>query len=531
MSGPFVTVVVIAYNDAANLPTAVRSVTRQTLRDLDIVIVDDASTDGTGAVADELARSDSRIRVVHLPTNSGGCSRPRNTGIEQSRGAYVMFLDSDDVLDRRACARLRDAAERTGADIAAGRAARYHVTRKRMAGWYDRLYRHAAVLDGILDRPDQLYDTICTNKLYRLDFVRQQGLRFPEGLHYEDLLFTTEAYCTAERIAIVPHLVYVWNVVEETGAASISNRRLDLANWRDRIEVHRRIDAYLDGHHVGQQLRTAKDVKFLNHDMRLFLRDLPQYDRYVRIELFALVRDYVRGIDLDACAADARLVTRLAAQLTAAGDLPAVLAVSELHDTGQLDAGLVRGDLDLTELGLADAPLDRLPLTDIAESVEQRGAVLRITGVIPDLLGRLAAAPAAPTVRPAVVSKGARWRLDLPAGEATLRGEALQYAVELDLARVAERITLRDRLLRIVVTVEAGGERRDTGIVLRGGLRDVPAGIRAPVTSRYAPLVGSELVGTLVDGTLGLTLTDRHPALQRAVETARRVRQSRFARR
>src|SRR5690242_12300595 len=110
---PLLTVVVIVFNDARRLPTAVRSVLRQTLRDLEIVVVDDASTDETPAVAQRLvADRPERVRYERLTENSGGCSRPRNRGIELARGRYVMFLDSDDELPAGACAALVSAAER-----------------------------------------------------------------------------------------------------------------------------------------------------------------------------------------------------------------------------------------------------------------------------------------------------------------------------------------------------------------------------------------------------------------------------------
>src|SRR5690606_30667888 len=119
---PDVSVVVIAYNDAARLPHAVASSLAQSLRSVETVIVDDASTDGTGETADRLARAHpGRVRAVHLPSNSGGCGRPRNAGVEASAGRYVMFLDSDDLLDRHACLNLLAAAEDTGADIVSGR--------------------------------------------------------------------------------------------------------------------------------------------------------------------------------------------------------------------------------------------------------------------------------------------------------------------------------------------------------------------------------------------------------------------------
>src|SRR4051812_133040 len=97
---PAVSIVVICYNDAGNLPAAVRSATRQTLRDLEVVIVDDGSGDDTPSVARALAAADPRVRYQRLEDNSGGCSRPRNIGVTLARAEFVTFLDSDDVLPR-----------------------------------------------------------------------------------------------------------------------------------------------------------------------------------------------------------------------------------------------------------------------------------------------------------------------------------------------------------------------------------------------------------------------------------------------
>src|SRR5690349_19049417 len=100
---PAVSVVVICFNDARHLATAVRSATAQTLRELEILVVDDGSDDETPAVAAGLAAADARVRYHRLDTNSGGCSRPRNVGMSLATGDYVTFLDSDDVLPRPAC--------------------------------------------------------------------------------------------------------------------------------------------------------------------------------------------------------------------------------------------------------------------------------------------------------------------------------------------------------------------------------------------------------------------------------------------
>ncbi|MDX2934556.1 bifunctional glycosyltransferase/CDP-glycerol:glycerophosphate glycerophosphotransferase [Streptomyces ipomoeae] len=297
---PAVSVVVIVYNDEARLPAAVRSVLEQTLRSVEVVIVDDHSTDGSYEVATRLAAEHpDRVRAYRLPENSGGCGAPRNHGVLKTRGEYVLFLDSDDVLERNACRNMLEAAETTGADLVAGVCVRVHVdtrTRKEVK-WYPWLYARTRTLDSISELPDLLvYDTLSTNKCYRRDFLVENGLEFPVGIHYEDLLFSAQAYTAARRITLIPNRVYDWNVTEKAAAKSISNRRAEIANFAHRMEIHRRVDRLLADRGLPE-LKFRKDVKFLKHDLVLHLRDLPFRDAAYRCEFAALARTYLASID------------------------------------------------------------------------------------------------------------------------------------------------------------------------------------------------------------------------------------------
>jgi len=92
---PKVSAIIPAYNRADFLPRSMGSVLNQTFRDLELVVVDDGSTDNTKAVVKEIARKDERVKYIWQP-NFGGPAGPRNTGIKNARGKYVAFLDSDD---------------------------------------------------------------------------------------------------------------------------------------------------------------------------------------------------------------------------------------------------------------------------------------------------------------------------------------------------------------------------------------------------------------------------------------------------
>lgn len=276
---PDVTVTVIVYNDAARLPRAVASLRRQTHANIEIIISDDHSTDETPFVARALAAQDERVRYLRLPRNSGGCSAPRNRALETARAPYLMFLDSDDELPDDAVALLLAAHREREIDFAMGAVRRIRVDGGRRSTWMPHLVAERRTLEGIEDDPRLFFEHLSTSKMYARSFLDRHDLRFPEGIHYEDQLFSAQAYCLAKAFTIIPEPVYLWYIAPYAAAdaASISNQRHKLDNVRDRIHVQRLIDAFLtDSGHAA--LREDKDYKFLKHDFRMYAGDLPHRD-------------------------------------------------------------------------------------------------------------------------------------------------------------------------------------------------------------------------------------------------------------
>ncbi|MEW2613688.1 glycosyltransferase family 2 protein [Streptomyces sp. NPDC047880] len=279
MSTPDVTVTVIVYNDAERLTRAVESVRRQTHANLEIIISDDHSTDETPAVAQRLAAQDPRVRHLRLERNSGGCSAPRNRALQIARAPFLMFLDSDDELPADAVELLLAAHREHEIDFAMGAVQRIRVDNGRRSTWMPHLVAERRTLDGIEADPRLFFEHLSTSKMYARAFLDRHELRFPEGIHYEDQLFTAQAYCLAKSFTIVPEPVYRWYVAPFAASevASLSNQRHKLANVRDRIHVQHLIDAFLaeSGH---ESLREDKDHKFLKHDFRMYAGDLPYRD-------------------------------------------------------------------------------------------------------------------------------------------------------------------------------------------------------------------------------------------------------------
>lgn len=408
---PDISVVVIVYNDAGRLPTAVQSVLDQTLQNVEVVIADDHSTDGSFEVAQQLAARSDRVRAIRLSENSGGCGEPRNQGIAVARGRYVMFLDSDDTLEVNACRNMLDAAERTGADLVSGLCVRVHVDSRtgKKVRWYPWLYRQTRTFESVAEIPDLLvFDTLSTNKCYRREFLVEKGLTFPRGIHYEDLLFSAQAYLAASRITLIPNTVYHWNVVEKTEAKSISNRRHEINNFADRLEIHRRIDRILAAE--GQEeLKLHKDRKFLKHDLVLYLRDLPFLDDDYRHRFAEMARGYIQEFPQEAYEGLSPM-QRMCAYLLLREDWPHLMpAIDALINKAKVASPLVERDgrvywcaehlddplgreiLDVTELGYHTKPVNRLNLRNAVTRYAENAAGVNLAGSLVNPLGVISA--------------------------------------------------------------------------------------------------------------------------------------------
>ena len=114
-SNPKISIIVPVYNVEAYLEECLASLTGQTFSDIEIICIDDGSTDGSPALLDALASRDARIRAVHQENT--GVARARNHALDLVRGEYVMFVDSDDAIAARSCEVLYARAQETGADI------------------------------------------------------------------------------------------------------------------------------------------------------------------------------------------------------------------------------------------------------------------------------------------------------------------------------------------------------------------------------------------------------------------------------
>jgi CDP-glycerol glycerophosphotransferase len=227
-----VTAVVPIYEVAPYLDACLASLQAQTFGDIEVVVVDDGSTDGSRAIAERYAERDGRFRVISQPNR--GLGNARNTGVAAATGEFLSFVDGDDALPREAYARLLASLDRTGSDFACGHVHRFTSTRTwpapflAKAFWRNRPTTHVTRFRWLLA------DRMAQNKLWRRSFWERHVLRFREGCLHEDIPVVVPAHFMAACVDVLSAPVYLYRE-RESGTQSITQRRTELRSLRDRV--------------------------------------------------------------------------------------------------------------------------------------------------------------------------------------------------------------------------------------------------------------------------------------------------------
>lgn len=207
---PDVSVVVPVYNVEGFLRKCLDSLVAQTLRDIEIVCVDDGSTDASGRILDEYAARDARMRVLHQSNSGAGAAR--NAGVAAATGEYLFFCDPDDWADDVLLERLYGKAHATRADVLiAGRVTVSSSTGLQRVGLPDSRFGREKDAFAGMEFGDGLFTmarAALWDKLFRRAFIKEENIRFQCVRHTNDLFFTAIALAVAKRIAILNEAHY-----------------------------------------------------------------------------------------------------------------------------------------------------------------------------------------------------------------------------------------------------------------------------------------------------------------------------------
>jgi len=289
VKSPRISVVVPFYNNGDVLGDCLASIAGQTFTDLEVIMVDDGSTDNGTEVARKWSESDPRFVLAH--SQRGGPGGARNRGVELARGEFLAFVDADDMLPAHAYEVLLHTLESSGSDFVSGAVNRIGTEGVFPSALHTRAIKGRKIGTHVTRSPELLYDISVWNKLFRRSFWDANGLSYPEQMVWEDLQLMTQAHVLAKAVDVIPDYIYYWRE-RAAGELSITQNRTDIQNLRDRITALHAIDAFLREHAPARTLRQHQRKALVN-DLWLYVRDLHRVSDDYLTEYFDLVNSYL----------------------------------------------------------------------------------------------------------------------------------------------------------------------------------------------------------------------------------------------
>lgn len=222
-----VSIIIPVYKVEKYIHDCMNTVLSQTLKDIEIILVDDGSPDNCGKICDDYAKRDSRVKVIHQTNGRQG--KARNNGVKIATGEYIGFVDSDDWISPVMYEELYNKAVKTDADIVM-----CDYFRSRFIGdargKKSKIDKNFLVSDVF--NVDDFYTTVnrksyfsivvCWNKIFKRDFYLK-NIKFPENMIFEDSPVMFSAFCKAKRISVVDKKLYFYRISNENSSTKLKD--------------------------------------------------------------------------------------------------------------------------------------------------------------------------------------------------------------------------------------------------------------------------------------------------------------------
>ncbi|MFE5735152.1 CDP-glycerol glycerophosphotransferase family protein [Streptomyces sp. NPDC056528] len=296
---PRLSVIVPIYNVAEYLPACLNSLAVQTFQDLEVLMIDDGSTDESNSIAAEFAERDERFRLIRK--ENAGLGAARNTGIEalSPESEYLAFVDSDDVIPPDAYRIMVETLDETRSSFASGNVEHINSTRVWQSPMHKFLSRGTVHKTHVREKRILLNDRIACNKVFRRSFWDQHAFRFPEGVLYEDIPVTIPALYLAESVDLISQTTYYWRLRDGVSNPSITQRRNTPKAVRDRASAVEGVSRFLAGQPGAKALKRDYDRTVLTGDLRIFLNVMPDGDAEYHAEFIRTANKFLDGIDFE----------------------------------------------------------------------------------------------------------------------------------------------------------------------------------------------------------------------------------------
>ncbi|NCU04922.1 MAG: glycosyltransferase family 2 protein [Chitinophagaceae bacterium] len=290
---PRISVIVPVYNAAAYIEQCIHSVLNQTMKDVEVIAVNDGSTDNSAALLDAMAAANCRLRVFH--SSNKGVSATRNFGMQQAQGEWIGFADADDFMAPAMLEELYNAVVMNGCNWAICNV----QVQNEQGAVRTRLKIADAVIDAAADRPAFVhslmrfqYDNANWNKLFNAAILQKEGLQFNTAMHlWEDLLFNLQYLHFAGKVATIAKPLYHYRILSQSIQSGSFVKKTEQFNclYNSYLQFTRSYAAQAEGtafqtemsRIVYNQLLYEAEVNVLSHH-RFFLKAAVSYRKYLQ---------------------------------------------------------------------------------------------------------------------------------------------------------------------------------------------------------------------------------------------------------
>lgn len=250
---PLISVIVPVYNVEKYLTKCLDSILSQTYKNLEIILIDDGSTDKSGQMIDSYSKKYKNIKALHK--RNGGLSSARNTGIKHAKGEWLVFIDSDDYIKNNFVARLFELASSNDADIATCSFESFsddNSMLKKSPIWPTQALTGIEAVNDMLKNKRPAY--VCLS-MFRAELFKTNHIEFPVGQEYEDMAPRIKLLYYAKKVAFTNDKLYFYLIRK----SSITGKKFSVSRYQDFLKALNSIKEFLENS------KSAIKIKFLDY--------------------------------------------------------------------------------------------------------------------------------------------------------------------------------------------------------------------------------------------------------------------------
>lgn len=281
-------VIIPVYNVENYLKKCLDSVLNQTLKDIEIICIDDGSTDSSPDILKDYSNKDPRIKVI--TKENGGQASARNLGIKEAQGEYISFIDSDDFIEPEMLEKLYTKAKDNNLDMAMCKIATYDNQTGEIKDnvWYYMLGVFREFEKDIFSHKDTMEFT-CNiavtpyNKIYKTSLLKDNNVLFPQGLIFEDEKFFFDTYLRAKRVSIVDEFLYYYRTNRKGSTVDLNKEN----DYSDIIPISKQIRETFKQTNNYEDYKILLANRFIHLQLARFTQTSPKYKE----KFFSLMKE------------------------------------------------------------------------------------------------------------------------------------------------------------------------------------------------------------------------------------------------